>query len=606
MKNKFIFVIVLLTMLGLKASAAESPAPSFERIYENREIPSWFNEDKFGIFVVWGVYSVPSFYEGGYSEWYWHLLGTSPANREFHERVYGPDFTYEQFAPQFKAELWDPDFWCKLFKESGAKYVVTTANYHDGFAMYPTAYSKTQNAGAWNSMEVGPKRDLIGELNVAGEKLGLKMGLYYSLYEWYHPKWLSDPADFATNWFHPKFKEVVSRYKPWHIFLDGDWEKGKEVWQTEELARWLYDESPVKDTVVVNDRWAGGDSRGYFGDVFESEYGNGKYTTPAHPWQEDRGIGKSYAYNRAESVYDYESRDELLQTFSSIVGGGGNFLLSIGPRADGIIPSLMQERLLQIGAWLKINGEAIYGTTASPFWPRTYGWGTMSQKPGKLYLHIYKDDLGQLLLHDFGGTVKKAELLHKKGRVPVEFEKNGEQLSLSWPNYLNDSGVTIIALDVQGEIARNTIPVQHENGQLEFNCQAMQIHGEKAYVNYRGYRNQLGIQDWNDSMEFVTAEYIITKPGKYKLSIIYACGDKRRDSGAAHINGAGSEYVLSTAGSTFTETVVGTKYSNDYQLFELGEVEFTAAGKYHLEVKPKENGVWKNFAFQGIKLDPIK
>ncbi|VGO19064.1 alpha-L-fucosidase [Pontiella sulfatireligans] len=606
MKRKCILIIVLLTMLGLKASATESPAPTFETIYENREIPSWFNEDKFGIFVVWGLYSIPSFYLDGYAEWYWYKLGLKPELKDFHDRVYGADFQYEQFAPQFKAELWDPDFWCKLFKDSGAKYVVTTANYHDGFAMYPTAYSKTQNAGAWNSMEVGPKRDIIGEMNVAGEKQGLKMGIYYSLYEWYHPEWMSDPAGFATNWFHPKFKEVVSRYKPWHIFLDGDWEKGKDVWQTEDLAQWLYSESSVKDTVVVNDRWAGEDSREHFGDVFESEYGQTKYMSPEHPWQEDRGMGKSYGYNRTETVYDYASRDELLGTFSSVVGGGGNFLLCVGPRADGIIPSLMQERLLQIGDWLKINGEAIYGTTANPFWPRTYEWGTMSKKEGKLYLHIHDDDVSQLTLRDFGGKIKKAELLHKKGRIPVEFEKKGEQLSLSWPNYLNDTAVTIIALDVQGKMARETIPLQYENGQLEFNCLAMQIHGEKAYIRNRRYKKELGIQDWHDSTEFVSGEYRITQPGKYKISIIYACGirtDLLKDS---HIIGEGSEFVVSTAGQTFAGTVESTDGFKKYTPFELGEVVFDKAGKYHIEVKSKENGMWKNFGFQGIKLDPVK
>jgi len=338
MKNKCFFILlfccVVVSFVVAQQNAPTSVANDDSegqfvvdwKELDKRPLPDWFNKAKFGIFVVWGPYSVPSWMpvrKDGYAEWYWNRLNDpSPKNdelRAFHKRVYG-DKIYEQLANNLTAELFNADDWCKLFARSGAKYVVTTASYHDGFAMYPTQYSETASTKEWNSMLVGPKRDIIGELNEAGNKLGLKMGIYFSLYEWYNPLWLSDKDKFVSDFLHPKFKEAVTRYKPWSIFFDGDWTMPGEKWRSNELARWLYEESPVKDDVVVNDRW--GSSRGKNGDVFESEYGFGKWNTPHHPWQEDRGIGESYGYNRNENIAAYASSEELIRLLCNIAGNG--------------------------------------------------------------------------------------------------------------------------------------------------------------------------------------------------------------------------------------------------------------------------------------------
>ena len=178
MKN---LTIAILMIFCEGFATAQEEKPTFEKIYE-RNIPEWFNQDKFGIFVVWGPYSVPSYKNHGYAEWYWRHSQSVPDSNAFHERVYGTDFNYEQFAEMFRAEMFDPDFWCELFANSGAKYVVTTANYHDGFAMWPTEFSKTVHTDVWNSQVTGPKRDILGELNDAGEKFGLKMGIYYLIF----------------------------------------------------------------------------------------------------------------------------------------------------------------------------------------------------------------------------------------------------------------------------------------------------------------------------------------------------------------------------------------------------------------------------------------
>jgi alpha-L-fucosidase len=593
------------------ACADQSTAPDFETIYAEREIPEWFNEDKFGIFVVWGPYSVPAYKKDGYAEWYWMETIRTPDTTAFHNRVYGEDFKYENFADMFTAELWDPEFWCDLFVESGAKYVVTTANYHDGFAMWPTEYAKTKDTEIWNSMERGPKRDIIGELNDAGNARGLKMGIYYSLYEWYHPLWLEDKEKFATEWFHPKFKEVVNKYKPWHIFFDGEWHQHYKGWKSEEIAHWLYTESPVKDVVVTNDRW--GRCRGQFGDVLESEYGGGKYTRPDRPWQEDRGIGKSYGYNRTESIYDYDSRDQLLRMFSGVVGGGGNFLLCVGPTADGRIPVIMQERLLQVGDWLKVNGEAIYGSTATPFWPRQFSWGTLSKKPGKLYLHVQDPTIDQIEIKGIQATVNSAQIFHKSGNQAIELKNTSDSIRVSWSKYLNDPGVTIIALDIEEGYTVDSTPRQDSKGGIEFNCWAMTVHGEKAHPNYLGGSNQLFIHNWTDTSEYISAEFIIEAPGHYNIELIYAAFLKEGDAQIGEHTGAANRKVTTKVGGQFTlklgddERVLSIENVNsrvEPKPVDAGQVEFKHPGTYTFSIKPLEGELWNGFDFQGIRLTP--
>jgi len=164
----------------------------------------------------------------------------------------------------------------------------------------------------------------------------------------------------------PQLKELVTRYQPSLIFSDGEWDKASAYWKSTEFLSWLYNQAPNKQEVVVNDRW-GSETRGAHGGYHTSEYSSdADKVSSAHPWEESRGMGQSYGFNRAENIGDYNTSEQLVHELISIVSRGGNLLLNIGPDGDGTIPVIMQQRLADIGDWLQINGEAIYGTSTWP------------------------------------------------------------------------------------------------------------------------------------------------------------------------------------------------------------------------------------------------
>ncbi len=330
----------------------------------SRPVPAWFGEAKFGIFIHWGLYSVPAYTaRGQYAEWYQKQIEQKdhPA-RIFHDKNYGDRFKYTDFANHFKAELFDADRWARLFKISGAKYINLVSKHHDGFTLYKSDY--TWN---WNSVDIGPHRDFLWELKTAMEGTGVRFGVYHSVYEWFHPYYLQDPERYALEHLIPMLKELVEKYQPNTLFTDGEWEHPSSVWHSTEFLKWLYNESPVRDFIVPNDRW-GRETRGRLGGNFTTEYGSIDGSRKIEdvdldrPFEECRGIGASFGYNRIEETGDYMTPKQLLETLCSLVSKGGNFLLNIGPAADGTIPVIMEERLLQMGKWLETNGDAIYGS----------------------------------------------------------------------------------------------------------------------------------------------------------------------------------------------------------------------------------------------------
>ncbi|MDR1465186.1 MAG: alpha-L-fucosidase [Oscillospiraceae bacterium] len=369
----------------------------------SRPVPAWFEDAKFGIFIHWGLYSVPSYSPRGvFSEWYqWSLQSdrgkTGEDVRTFHHRVYGPDFRYADFAPQFRCELFDPREWVSLFERAGAKYLNLTSKHHDGFCLFPSPY-----AWNWNSADCGPHRDLCGELREACAGTEVRFGVYHSLYEWYHPLYLRDPERFALEHLHPMLKDLIERYEPQTLFTDGEWDHPSSLWHSTKFLQWLYNDSPVRDVIVPNDRWGKETRKLMLGGNVTTEYGSleiheADFDFPK-PFEECRGIGRSFGYNRMEPPEDYLTGPQLVDMLVDHAARGGNLLLDVGPDGDGRIPEFQQERLLQLGDWLRVNGEGIYGTRKGP--KSTQEGIRYTRKDGNLYVFLRRFPFGDVPLED--------------------------------------------------------------------------------------------------------------------------------------------------------------------------------------------------------------
>jgi alpha-L-fucosidase len=439
MKSSALLTLGVVAASG--ALAAERVEPRWESI-DRRPTPAWFEDAKLGIFIHWGVYSVPAFAPrtevstyARYSEWYWKRLATPDMEghkefKAFHDRVYGPATKYQDFASQWKAEMYDPTQWADLFARAGARYVVLTSKHHDGFCLWPSRESWN-----WNAVDVGPHRDVAGDLVKAVKAKGLKMGFYYSLYEWFNPLYHEDVGRYVDTHMLPQMKDLVTRYEPDVVWTDGEWDHPSSTWKAEEFLAWLFNESKVGETVAVNDRW-GKETRAKHGGYYTTEYGlvhdkDASAEAIPHPWEECRGIGHSFGYNRAETVADYGSPQKLVALLADTVSRGGNLLLDIGPAADGRIPVIMEERLLQLGEFLKTNGEAVYGTRK---------WRAYSE--GETVRYTAKGDAVYAIVLGWPGRTVTLKAPRATGATkvrllgspaPVRFSKSGGGLRIEVP-----------------------------------------------------------------------------------------------------------------------------------------------------------------------------
>ncbi len=344
---------------------------------------------------------------------------------QFHRKTYGPEFKYEDFAPLFRAEVFNADRWADLFARSGARYVVLTTKHHDGFCLWPSAEASRTWGRPWNAVDTGPRQDLVGALTSAVRKRGLKMGCYYSFYEWFNPLWLQDKPRFVKEHMLPQLKDLILRYQPDILWADGEWEGDDSLWQSRDFLVWLFNESPVRD-IVIDDRWGQG-SRHNHGGFYTTEFTAGM-SDGSHPWEENRTTVKPRAFdgegrplwydwihNRQLSATNYYSGRELILTLVDTVSRGGNLLLNVGPTADGLIPAIEEERLLQIGEWLNLNGEAIYGTRP---WRKSCQWseGTRPQiQYGQQWRVAY--DINAITAKPAGGNAGVEAFFTSKGDV---------------------------------------------------------------------------------------------------------------------------------------------------------------------------------------------
>ena len=224
--------------------------------------------------------------------------GETNETLQYHLKTFGPDVQYHDFARMFKAELFKPEQWAEIFRRAGAKYVVLTSKHHDGFCLFPSEEANRSWGRPWNAVDIGPERDLLGDLAEAVREAGLKFGFYYSLYEWYNPLWLTNRAVYRDEHMIPQFKDVVTRYQPSIIFADGEWDEPSTFWKSEELITGCITKLH-EGQVVVNDRW--GKKPASLGLLYHRVcvgYGGRKAS-----WEKNRGWGirmESTAMNRSE------------------------------------------------------------------------------------------------------------------------------------------------------------------------------------------------------------------------------------------------------------------------------------------------------------------
>lgn len=372
---------------------------NWESIKKHYKDPEWFNQKKFGIFIHWGAYAVPAYA----SEWYPRNMYMDSAvfsaqlkhqkdgphmAHKHHVKTYGnpKDFGYKDFIPMFKAEKFQPEEWISLFKKAGAKYVVPVADHHDGFAMYKS------NTTRWNSFDMGPKRDVLGELMKEGRKQGLIMGASsHFAFNWsfYNKKDHFDTTDpeyadlysskgkdlrepvseaFKKRWWL-RTKDLIDNYQPDILWFDFMLDTPEFREYRPKLAAYYYNKGlEWGKEVVLQDK-----------NFYEQAFPEGTVIYDLErgklpdirklPWQTDTSIGK----NSWSHVTNWKSKtaNSLVDDLIDIVSKNGNLLLNVGPKADGTIPEDQAEILLQIGAWLDVNGEAIYDTK---YW-RTFGEG---------------------------------------------------------------------------------------------------------------------------------------------------------------------------------------------------------------------------------------
>ena len=452
--------VTVATIVPPSSRAQDASTPDYTpdpASLRQHKVPKWFEDAKLGFFIHWGPYSVPAYAppSGGssYAEWYWNELNRQGSPTwERHRRLYGEDFPYDRFIEQWKPEKFDPDAWLRLFKEGGAKYFVQVSKHHDGVALFDTSTTDR------STVNLGPHRDFVKELFDAADRghYGLKRGLYYSLPEWFHPNntfggtfgqgpphnpFTGEPipytgykpiASYVDDHQYPQMLELIDRYDPDILWCDiGGPNRSNEVFAH------YFNQAKNRDRpkdVTVDDRCGNG-----IYDFTTPEYSVEPDINP-RKWEATRGIGRSFGYNAEEGPSDYLSANELVDSFADIVSKNGNLLLNVGPKGDGTIPEIQADRVRALGAWLRVNGEAIYGTT---YWTHADDRAAnvpvrYTAKGGTLYATALEWPGARLTLSgDLPVTANSTITLLGGGGKPLTWRRNGDVVEVTMPHATN-------------------------------------------------------------------------------------------------------------------------------------------------------------------------
>lgn len=439
------------------------------------KVPRWYQDAKFGIFIHWGLYSVPGYawsekgksirdihmerdpFEGQrfnpYAEWYLNSLRIEGSpTQEYHARHYGADFSYFDFQKEFekKSARMDPAAWADLFQKAGAKYVVMVTKHHDGYCLWPSEYQNPM------LREYQSSRDLVGEVTHQVREKGLKMGLYYSgIFDWsFKTKPMNSPSRWVDHYLttdeyaeyaYRQTEELIRKYHPSVLWNDMGYPGACDL---DRLFADYYNQVPEG---VTNERWIQRHlpegmtleeyttqleknnevmrlDDGIHGDFMDPEYID-IHQIPSKKWEQTRGIGMSFGYNRAEDPANFLTGKEMIFMLADTVSMNGNLLMNVGPMADGTIQKEQVQPLLETGGWLRKNGEAIYGTT---YWKiqrtkTTAGHEVrFTKKEDVLYAIIFDETPGgKVVIQDLPLQEGSRVTLLGGGNLPVGKTLNG-------------------------------------------------------------------------------------------------------------------------------------------------------------------------------------
>ncbi|MCX6358817.1 MAG: alpha-L-fucosidase [Armatimonadetes bacterium] len=539
----------------------------------------WWREARFGMFIHWGVYSVPAgVYHGkpvgSIGEW---IMNTAKI----------PVAEYRGFAREFNPVKYDADRWVSLAKRAGMKYIIITSKHHDGFAMFDT------QASDWSIAKASPfGRDPLKELAAACRKHGLKLGFYYSqAQDWTNPggaaiggQW--DPAqkgdmtEYIRRVAAPQVRELLTNYGKIAVFW---WDTPADM--TRERADMLAPLLRLQPGIIHNNRLGI-----YPGDSETPEQFVPATGYPGRDWETCMTMNDTWGFKSTD--HEWKSPETLIRTLVDIASKGGNFLLNVGPTSLGEIPQPSVERLERVGQWMKVNSQAIYGAQASPF--KRLSWGRCTVRPDKggatLYLHVFdwpKD--GRLLAPGLTSAVRDARLL--AGRGTVKARNTAEGVELEVPTLPADPICTTIALRVAGPVqVENAVIGQAADGSVRLPAIDATCHGSQIRYESGSDRDNIGF--WLDPSEWVEWRFRLTTPGRYRLS--------------AEIAATGSGTFTVSVGGKDVEAVAPE--TGDYGRFQdgvLGEVQVDQPGIVTVTVKAKAER-WSPINLKALRLVPVR
>lgn len=583
-------------LLSLLAAATLAPAlsagadlaPITETKVERDTRMAWFREARFGMFIHWGIYSVS---EGtwkndtGYGEWLMEQAKILTSE-------------YAGLAKRFNPTGFDAKAWVRIAKDAGMKYLVVTARHHDGFAMFPSKFSD------WCISATPFKRDPLAELAAACKDAGIRFCVYYSIMDWHHPDWgnrrawndtakgIPDPDRFAEFMKH-QLTELVTTYHPALVWFDGQWE---EPW-THSYGVDIYTHLRKLDPMILTN----GRVEGHHTPNEDANIKNvtvGDYDTPEQnippfgfgpgvDWETCMTFNNHWSYNKGDHAW--KSTTTLLHNLIDVASKGGNYLLNVGPTPEGLIPEASTTRLAEIGAWMKVNGESIHGSTASAFARLT--WGRSTSKPGKLYLHVFAWPKDGTLLVPMNGTVSKGYLLAQPGKA-LKMTPGAQGLELKLPLEAPDANASVVVLNVPGEVKPIYVSVinhQGADGKIPLIAEDCDVTGG---IKLNG--NPCAIGSWLNAKDTVSWQVMVDKPGTFAVTLDHALGDE----------GNGNVFSLTVGDQALQGTLAATKGWDDYVQTLVGTITIPAAGMVTLTIKPASQPHSGLMNLRGVTLTP--